>query len=103
MESLDNWCVLTLLNYYLNSSGLLFRAAVVSKALGDLASLIIKTSIPVCLVFDTLEGADDLFSNQLETERRVIDLHVNVRLLPEDHQGSLCLKSQVIVWQNSTT
>lgn len=38
-------------------------------------------------VFDALKGADDLFSNQLEMERRVIDLPVNVTLLPEDHQA----------------
>lgn len=38
-------------------------------------------------VFDALKGADDLFSNQLERERRVTDLPVNVRLLPEDHQA----------------
>lgn len=39
-----------------------------------------------------LKGADDLLSNRLETERGVIDLPVNVRLLPEDHQAAPCLK-----------
>lgn len=46
----------------------------------------------MCLAFRALKGADDLLSNRLETERRVIDLPVNVRLLPEDHQAAPCLK-----------
>lgn len=41
----------------------------------------------MCLLFDALRGTDDLFSYQLEMESRVIDLPVNVKLLPEDHQG----------------
>lgn len=41
----------------------------------------------MCLLFDALSGTDDLFSYQLEMERRVIDLLVNAKLLPEDHQG----------------
>lgn len=39
------------------------------------------------LLFDALRGTDDLFSNQLEMERRAIDLPINVKLLPEDHQA----------------
>lgn len=55
------------------------------KSVGRSCKSYHKRSIPVCLVFDALKGADDLFSNQLEMERRVIDLLVNVKLLPEDH------------------
>lgn len=51
------------------------------------------------LPFDALRGTDGLFSNQLETERRAIDLPINVKLLPEDHQAQLFLKSQIAVWQ----
>lgn len=37
------------------------------------------------LLLDALSATDDLFSNQLESERGAIDLSINVKLLPGDH------------------
>ena len=48
-------------------------------------------------LLDAQRGPDDLFSNQLETERRAIDLAINVKLLPEDHRAKLFLKSQIAI------
>lgn len=78
-------CVVTLLNYSPNTSG----AAVVRTHRLKLESREIFASVSGVRA---LKGADDLLSNRLETERGVIDLPVNVRLLPEDHQAAPCLK-----------
>lgn len=43
-------------------------------------------------VFDAPRASNALLSNQLETEHRVIDLPINVKLLPEDHQSPTVFK-----------
>lgn len=75
------------MNHYLNPPGFVLYTCIPKSLEKSCTFYHKKRGILVCLLFDAPRGTDDLFSYQLEMERRVIDLPVNAKLLPEDHQG----------------